>query len=101
MGWAWRILRTYTGRHVGMLVLKLGKGDILQVGDDVRIYVRRLSAGAVRVCVEAPRDVPVARLPALDEAEAADAEGGVAAASEDGQDNVTVLRLEGRGPRGR
>ncbi|MEN9787602.1 MAG: Global regulator protein family [Pseudomonadota bacterium] len=85
-------------RGVGMLVLKLGKGDILQVGEDVRIYVRRLSAGGVRVCVEAPRDVAVSRLPALQDSEGPDA---VSAPDDESPDNVTVLRIEGRGPRGR
>ena len=47
-----------------MLVLTQKEGEILQVGDDVRIYIKRIKGNWVRLCIDAPRDVELKRIPA-------------------------------------
>ena len=47
-----------------MLVLTQKEGEILQVGDDVRIYIKRIKGNWVRLCIDAPRDVALKRIPA-------------------------------------
>ena len=47
-----------------MLVLTQKEGEILQVGDDVRIYIKRIKGNWVRLCIDAPRDVSLKRIPA-------------------------------------
>jgi len=47
-----------------MLVLTQKEGEILQVGDDVRIYIKRIKGNWVRLCIDAPRDVRLQRIPA-------------------------------------
>ena len=47
-----------------MLVLTQREGEILQIGDDVRIYIKRIRGGAVRLCIDAPDDVELQRIPA-------------------------------------
>lgn len=47
-----------------MLVLTQKEGEILQVGDDVRIYIKRIKGNWVRLCIDAPRHVELRRIPA-------------------------------------
>lgn len=47
-----------------MLVLTQKEGEILQVGDDVRIYIKRIKGHWVRLCIDAPADVQLTRIPA-------------------------------------
>ena len=58
-----------------MLVLTQKEGEILQVGDDVRIYIKRIKGNWVRLCIDAPRDVRLQRIPAPREEEAAEDKG--------------------------
>ena len=46
-----------------MLVLTQKEGEILQVGDDVRIYIKRVKGNWVRLCIDAPREVEIQRIP--------------------------------------
>lgn len=56
-----------------MLVLTHKEGEVLQIGSDVRIHVKRIKGNWVRLCIDAPRDVKLKRLSA--EEVAMDAEG--------------------------
>jgi carbon storage regulator len=47
-----------------MLVLTQKEGEILQIGDDVRIYIKRVKGNWVRLCIDAPREVALLRIPA-------------------------------------
>ncbi len=47
-----------------MLVLTHKEGEVLQIGDDVRIHVKRIKGNWVRLCIEAPREVELKRLSA-------------------------------------
>ena len=47
-----------------MLVLTQKEGEILQVGDDVRIYIKRIKGNWVRLCIDAPKQVELKRIPA-------------------------------------
>ena len=47
-----------------MLVLTQKEGEILQVGDDVRIFIKRIKGHWVRLCIDAPADVQLTRIPA-------------------------------------
>jgi carbon storage regulator len=47
-----------------MLVLTQKEGEILQVGDNVRIYIKRIRGNQVRLCIDAPREVTLLRIPA-------------------------------------
>ncbi len=53
-----------------MLVLTQKEGEVLQVGPDVRIYIKRIKGNWVRLCIDAPRDVHLQRIPAHEVAEA-------------------------------
>jgi carbon storage regulator CsrA len=46
-----------------MLVLTQKEGEILQIGDDVRIYIKRVKGNWVRLCIDAPKDVALLRIP--------------------------------------
>lgn len=46
-----------------MLVLTQREGEVLQVGDDVRIHIKRIRGNWVRLCIDAPRDVTLERIP--------------------------------------
>ena len=46
-----------------MLVLTQKEGEILQVGDDVRIYIKRIKGNWVRLCIDAPRNIELKRIP--------------------------------------
>ena len=47
-----------------MLVLTQREGEILEVGDNVKIYIKRIKGNWVRLCIDAPRDVKLKRLSA-------------------------------------
>jgi len=47
-----------------MLVLTQKEGEVLQVGENVRIYIKRIRGNQVRLCIDAPRDVTLLRIPA-------------------------------------
>lgn len=47
-----------------MLVLTQKEGEILQVGDNVRIYIKRIKGNWVRLCIDAPKEVELKRIPA-------------------------------------
>jgi carbon storage regulator CsrA len=47
-----------------MLVLTQREGEVLQVGDDIRIYIKRIRGNYVRLCIDAPRDVKLQRISA-------------------------------------
>ena len=51
-----------------MLVLTQKEGEILQIGDDIRIYIKRVKGNWVRLCIDAPREVALLRIP-VDKAE--------------------------------
>ncbi len=51
-----------------MYVTNMQEGDVLRIGDDILIYVRRLKGSCVRLAVVAPREMKFERL-----AEAAEA----------------------------
>ncbi len=46
-----------------MLVLTQKEGEVLQIGDDVRIYIKRVKGNMVRLCIDAPREIPILRVP--------------------------------------
>jgi len=56
-----------------MLVLTQKEGEILQIGDNVKIYIKRVKGNWVRLCIDAPRAVVLLRIPVE---KAAKAEGG-------------------------
>jgi len=45
-----------------MLVLTHKEGEVLKIGDDVRIYIKRIKGNWVRLCIEAPKDVSLERV---------------------------------------
>jgi carbon storage regulator len=47
-----------------MLVLTQREGEILEIGDDVRIYIKRIKGNWVRLCIDAPPEVSLQRIPA-------------------------------------
>lgn len=47
-----------------MLVISQQEGEILEIGEDVRILIRECRGGWVRLAVDAPRDVAVRRVQA-------------------------------------
>ena len=46
-----------------MLVLTQKEGEILQIGDDIRIYIKRVKGNWVSLCIDAPREVALLRIP--------------------------------------
>jgi len=46
-----------------VLVLTQKEGEILQIGDDIKIYIKRVKGNWVRLCIDAPREVPLLRIP--------------------------------------
>lgn len=50
--------------EVTLLVLTHKEGEVLQIGSDVRIHVKRIKGNWVRLCIDAPRDVKLKRLSA-------------------------------------
>ena len=53
-----------------MLVLTQREGEVLQVGDDVRIHIKRIRGNWVRLCIDAPPEVSLERIPAPEVEEA-------------------------------
>ncbi len=53
-----------------MLVLTQREGEVLQVGEDVRIHIKRIRGNWVRLCIDAPREVSLERIaaPGVEEA---------------------------------
>jgi carbon storage regulator len=49
-----------------MLVLARKTNEAILIGDEIRIRIGLVSGGTVRLCIEAPRDVPVYREELLD-----------------------------------
>jgi carbon storage regulator len=47
-----------------MLVLTQKEGEVLQIGDDIRIYIKRVKGNWVRLCIDAPCEVALLRVPA-------------------------------------
>jgi carbon storage regulator len=47
-----------------MLVLTQREGEILEVGDNVKIYIKRIKGNWVRLCIDAPPEVSLQRIPA-------------------------------------
>ena len=56
-------------REVLVLVLTHKEGEVLEIGSDVRIHVKRIKGNWVRLCIEAPRDVTLRRLSVAEAAE--------------------------------
>ncbi len=46
-----------------MLVLTQKEGEVLQIGDDIRIYIKRVKGNWARLCIDAPREVALLRIP--------------------------------------
>lgn len=46
-----------------MLVLTQKEGEVLQIGDNVRIYIKRVKGNWVRLCIDAPREITLLRIP--------------------------------------
>jgi carbon storage regulator CsrA len=45
-----------------MLVLTHKEGEVLEIGPDVRIYIKRIKGNWVRLCIEAPKSVRLKRI---------------------------------------
>ncbi len=59
-----------------MLVITAQEGDAIEVGGDVRILIRRVKGGAVKLCIDAPREIPIQRVPAPEAGELAESPRG-------------------------
>ena len=60
-----------------MWVLTHKEGEVLQIGDDIRIHVKRIKGNWVRLCIDAPRNVELRRLSAQEaEEDTEDNRGG-------------------------
>ncbi|MBM4364838.1 MAG: carbon storage regulator [Deltaproteobacteria bacterium] len=46
-----------------MLVLTQKDGDVIEIGDGIRVMVCQTRRGAVRIAIEAPREVEIRRVP--------------------------------------
>ena len=44
-----------------MLVITRKPGQFLQIGDDIRIYFCELNRGQMKIGIDAPRDINIAR----------------------------------------
>lgn len=49
-----------------MLVLSRGEGQVITIGDNIRITIVEVRGGKVRVGIDAPRDVRVMRVELLE-----------------------------------
>jgi carbon storage regulator CsrA len=47
-----------------MLVITHQEGDVLKIGEDIRVLVRRARGGWVRLAIDAPRSVKLERIAA-------------------------------------
>lgn len=45
-----------------MLVMTHREGEVLEIGPDVRVYIKRVKGNWVRLGIDAPRDVIVNRV---------------------------------------
>lgn len=45
-----------------MLVITQQEGEILEIGGNIRIMIRRVKGGWVRLCIDAPREVAIQRI---------------------------------------
>lgn len=52
---------------MALLVLTQREGEILQIGDDVQVHIKRIKGNWVRLAIDAPREVALKRIP-VDEA---------------------------------
>jgi carbon storage regulator len=68
-----------------MLVLTQKEGEILQIGDDIKIYIKRVKGNWVRLAIDAPREVPLLRIPV--EKEPSDSAAGRASGTWNGPRN--------------
>ena len=59
-----------------MLVLTHKEGEVLQIGDDIRIHVKRIKGNWVRLCIDAPRNVELRRLSADEVDDVVESESG-------------------------
>ena len=50
-----------------LLVLTQREGEILQIGDDIQVHIKRIKGNWVRLTIDAPREVALKRIP-VDEA---------------------------------
>ena len=65
-----RVMIHCEAMEANMLVLTQREGEILQIGEDVRIYIKRIRGGSVRLCIDAPDDVALQRIPVPEAPEA-------------------------------
>ncbi|GDX82067.1 hypothetical protein LBMAG42_38780 [Deltaproteobacteria bacterium] len=49
-----------------MLVVAQHEGDVLTIGDDIRILVTRVRGGTVKMSIDAPAHVAIVRVPATE-----------------------------------
>ncbi len=47
-----------------MLVLTQKDGDVIEIGEGIRVMVCQTRRGAVRIAIEAPREIEIRRVPA-------------------------------------
>ncbi len=45
-----------------MLVLTQREGEVLEVGDSVRIHIKRIKGNWVRLCIDAPPEISLQRI---------------------------------------
>ena len=62
-----------------MLVLTQREGEVLEVGDNVRIHIKRIKGNWVRLCIDAPPEVTLQRIPAKPEVAVVENRAGVTA----------------------
>jgi carbon storage regulator CsrA len=63
-----------------LLVLTHKEGEVLEIGPDIRIHVKRIKGNWVRLCIDAPRDVVLRRLSAEEVLLAAEEDEGAGGA---------------------
>jgi carbon storage regulator len=44
-----------------MLCLTARAGDSILIGDDIRVVVTRISGGQAKICIDAPKSIPIDR----------------------------------------
>ncbi len=47
-----------------MLVVTQKDGDVIEIGDDIRVMVSITRKGVVRLAIDAPREIEIRRIPA-------------------------------------
>ncbi len=48
-----------------MLVVAQHEGDVITIGDDIRILITRVRGGTVKMSIDAPAHVAIVRIPGL------------------------------------